>query len=991
MSSESSSRSIAVLLAASMALPLLLGGLPQAAALPKSSNVAFLGSPGDELSINGGGLHTSALEYTQFNFSYVAPSSITSATSLAGIDTVILNMASGSFQCSSANIPTMTKIALVQWVQQGGKLVFYDSECSPGVDYAWLDFPFTTNNPGAQGATGTLRIIEENALSCSDPSLACYINASAVATQTDAVGDSNVFVSYDLNWCADMESDNANGVTGYSHAYALDGNGIYIYDGFDQDGAGYSPGTADGSSNLNKILLLELLQKWAPADLPCSVPVACSYLPPQANVAITRPAMGFDYVDDVAYAQSPIANAPRVVGALTLQATPDPGSVSSVTFLVDGAVVGTATAPPYQAVWTPGPAPAGEHVLSVRYKETAAPGCTHETLRLFEVPEFAVAGRATSLFAGTNAPVANEIYNDGAGLSSTSAPSGAESRVADRVLDAPFDGRVIAMDDTASSTLTGSAWDVATSSQVGHVDLFGGAIVADAIRADAHVAWDSLARAGTGSADTRFVNLRVNGIPIADPVPAGTSIPIPGVGTVTLNEQHTQVASVGARAYVDAIHVHVAQNGFQAELIVGQAFAAASPLASAGESPRLIVDERDDAGTGGDAADTFLTATPLTMQAPDGSGHVTLAGRIDAVTDLDFYAVRVKPGQEIVARLVPAAETFEKVGEVRSTSDLGDTGAGLRNLPDLRLALLEPGSGRERDDSLRYLGNLEVGLDVDVEGAWVLVVEPLSIAVGNYTLDVTVRDLALLPGDGTGLVDAGSDCASALPMGGPQVAGVMQGTDFVDVWSLPAVTGDKLAATMKPGDDADGANFDLVLLDGSCLPLSQSTLGNGDGLPKGTAEAVVDLPVRVTGTYYLKVVRVNGIGDYALTATAQHVIADAPANDALSGQDAPPSCLAPMALPAPAGLYEGTLAEGDYSDAYSIHVNAGDRVVVTVMGETLSDMVASWYGPGCAYQGGAYVGEIPATFSLNPAPVSGDYVLVLSRSVAGGNYVIGVA
>lgn len=985
----SRSKTASVLLACLMAMPLLMGGVPQVSALPKSSSVALLGSPGDELSINGGGLHTSAFEFSQFSISYVSPSAVTSATSLAAYDTVVLNMASNSFLCSSANVPAAAKLALVQWVQQGGKLIFYDSECTPGIDYAWLDFPFSTDNPGAAGASAIPRITEENGLSCSDSALRCFIDVDLLGSQTDAVGDANIIVTQDLHWCADMQATNANGVTGYPHAYAVDGLGVYIYDGFDVDSMGTTPGTGTGSANLNKLFLLELELAWNPANLPCEVAVACATVPPSAAVSITRPALGQDYVDDVASPQPSTLPLPRVVGPLTLVVGADPAEITSLVLAVDGVELASLAAPPYEARWTSGPSAEGLHTISATFRESAAPHCTHTIKRLFEVPHFAVSGRATGVWVGTNAPAALQASNDGAGVR-PDAPGSMTTRVADQTLDAPLDGRVIAIEDRADSTHEGSLWDIRTTSQTSHVDLLGGQVTADAIRVEARVTYDELAGHATAHTTATFVNLRVGGLPVSDPVPPDARLVLPNGARVELNEQTTSVSTGGGRAAVNAIHVFLPHDGFALEAIVGQATAAADPLALGGDTPRLL-DPQDDAGTGGDAGDSFADPATLTMPAPEGSGHLLLAGRLAEEDRADHYAIAVQPGQEIVAHLVPSAEVVANVGEARAPPvNPGDSGAALRSVPAFTVRLLEPGSAEVRDDSARYVGAPTVGLNVDVAGLWQLEVLPAG-ALGNYTLDVVVRDVPLLPGDGGAPgADAGVDCAGALPMAAPEVGGVLRDADYDDVWSFAGMNGDKLAVTMKPGDDLDGADFDLYLYGPACQLLAESH-GVVGALPKGSPEAIARFPLTLTGAYFVKVERVNGIGSYALTATAQHAIPDAPANDALSGIDAPAGCASAVPLPADAGVYGGTLDEGDAGDAFRFHVKAGDVVVLTAAGETLSDAYATVYGPGCVPLAGQSIGEVPLMFSLTPAAVGGDYVIEIGSYGAGGNYAVTVA
>jgi len=162
---------------------------------------------------------------------------------------------------------------IVDWVYAGGKLIIWDTECTDNPDYAWLPFSFVTSNPGAMGSHRCpLTVIEENTLSSSVTTSPYYINTTAVCTDTDAVGDSNILTTYSASWCQDMEAINYYDVIGPVHVYAHYGVGLIIYDGLDADYITYS-GT--GAVNLRQILLNELAQPWGAAacGLPCGAPI----------------------------------------------------------------------------------------------------------------------------------------------------------------------------------------------------------------------------------------------------------------------------------------------------------------------------------------------------------------------------------------------------------------------------------------------------------------------------------------------------------------------------------------------------------------------------------------------------------------------------------------------------------------------------------------------------------------------------------------------
>ena len=217
-------------------------------------------------------------ELGDFTFTAMTPGDV-SAANLAGYDTAVLNVASYAMACNTNNLTADQQADLVAFVESGKKLIIYDSECYPGpVDYSWLTFPFTTANPGALGAQGTLTIVEENSLSSNDPMDPYYIDAAYLGSYTDAVGDMNVMTTYDANWCLDMSGTNAIGVSGPVHTYAKSPSGtdtgLIIYNGLDQDYQTFN------EQNLRKIWVQELQQSFNPSNLPCGFTVVGITLEP---------------------------------------------------------------------------------------------------------------------------------------------------------------------------------------------------------------------------------------------------------------------------------------------------------------------------------------------------------------------------------------------------------------------------------------------------------------------------------------------------------------------------------------------------------------------------------------------------------------------------------------------------------------------------------------------------------------------------------------
>ncbi len=226
-------------------------------------------------------------ELGDFTFAPMDPAAV-DAASLAPFDTAVLNVASSAMGCATSSLTPSQQADLVAFVGAGKKLIIYDSECFPGpVDYSWLPYPFSTSNPGALGAPGTLTIVEDNLLSTLIADPTCLggdthcIDVAFLGVGTDAVGDMNVMTTFDPNWCVDMSGTNAIGTTGPVHTYANypsgTDDGLIIYNGLDVD---YQ---VLNEPNLRKIWVQELQQPFSPSGLLCRITVVGITLAPETD------------------------------------------------------------------------------------------------------------------------------------------------------------------------------------------------------------------------------------------------------------------------------------------------------------------------------------------------------------------------------------------------------------------------------------------------------------------------------------------------------------------------------------------------------------------------------------------------------------------------------------------------------------------------------------------------------------------------------------
>jgi hypothetical protein len=292
-----------------------------------SVNVVAIGGYDGNADISGGLPNTGTPGFSAFTFATLAPGSVTLAN-LAPYDTVVLNMASGAMGCNANTLSTSAKAAINTFAANGGKVIIQDAECTFGgsVDYSWLTFPFTTSNPGAFGASGgTLNIIENDGLATSTAGPK-FIDTNAITSQTDAVGDMNVVVTKDSNWCLSMTGTNVQQTTGATQMYAKPGNGLFIYNGLDTNFINYNGVDPSGGGQLTKIWLQQLQVNNTQQELPCGAVVSGIGLLP---LTATNP-VGTTHTVDATVTANGVGQ-PNVVVTFTVTSGPNTGITGSST------------------------------------------------------------------------------------------------------------------------------------------------------------------------------------------------------------------------------------------------------------------------------------------------------------------------------------------------------------------------------------------------------------------------------------------------------------------------------------------------------------------------------------------------------------------------------------------------------------------------------------------------------------------------------------
>jgi hypothetical protein len=164
-----------------------------------------------------------------------------------------------------ANASAMAEVNA--FLAAGRKVMIFDADgCSPNAssrgstpDWSGFSFPFETNNPGPQGASGSYSEVEPSSLTA---------GLSVGPVEGDAVGDANIFTTFDSHWFQAIAATNTNGVTGRLEAYAeASTGGLVLYSGED---FWYTFGP---SAHLQTVFDNMLGTPWNPANLPSSARV----------------------------------------------------------------------------------------------------------------------------------------------------------------------------------------------------------------------------------------------------------------------------------------------------------------------------------------------------------------------------------------------------------------------------------------------------------------------------------------------------------------------------------------------------------------------------------------------------------------------------------------------------------------------------------------------------------------------------------------------
>jgi hypothetical protein len=709
------------------------------------------------------------------------------------------------------------------------------------------------------------------------------------------------------------------------------------------------------------------------------------------GLAIDRPDPGRLYFGDADVGAAP-GVATVLSGDLTAEASlAKPELVASVTFEIPGVAAPVVDAlAPYSGVLDLSSATPGT-LASVTVTATYfAPGCS-KTLEVpirFAAPDGAALARGVHVTS--NVPVEPIVTIGGvAARNSTD-----DVVFFERTNTGPID-RVAVVEDHAASSL--EPLTSTATSKVEHLSLNGGLVTIESLYARASVSRSGALGTTSSFAGSYVARLVVNGTPIVVDTP-NTEIPLAGLGKLILLET-VELEDAGRRELtVNAVHLFL-DTPFKSEIVLGSAHAAINLYEPnfAGPASDLIHDA-DDAATNTDAGNDAASAIDIgegvytgLLQNPDVADAFTFqAGQGDRIVATVRGSERVTvapPTPTSVYQTEVSLELIDPDGNVRESSALG---------PDLPQRV-------ELNADTPYA-------PAGAKGDWTLIVRNLG---GDtfYTLSLSLPPNPLLEQEDARIPgDAGDTCdtARALPnalqpneLDEQVIPGVIRDLDQADHFSFDATIGQIITITLKPDTLIDGADLDLELR-GPSIPggdtdctdrIAVSVLGK-DPLPKASPDAVIALPVEVSGRYTFGVLRYNAVANYVVEVSVVNPNPTQPGNDARTGTDASDDCSG--ATPISSGTTQGRLTDipDDLEDWYSFDVAAGNDVTISVL-PTAGSVFEVHVLNGCVRLDPgitpAFTALEPTTWHARNLPAGTYKISIEIGASGGGNYQLTLA
>ena len=312
----------------------------------------------------------------------------------------------------------------------------------------------------------------------------------------------------------------------------------------------------------------------------------------------------------------------------------------------------------------------------------------------------------------------------------------------------------------------------------------------------------------------------------------------------------------------------------------------------------VVAPTQNDMGAGGDAGNTFDTATLINA----GSG----TGYLDSTDEVDYYKISVSVGQSIsVSMMSPSDSDFD-----------------LRLYDSNQTQVDYSNSSGSVTDTVTYTATTSGYFYVKVY---------LWSGSGTYSMVVTIigGEVTTQNDMGTG-GDAGNSLSVATQIAAnTSGTGYLDSTDTADYYKVSVTSGQTVSVSMTP---PSGSDFDLKLYDANQSQVDSSTLG---GSQTDSVEAIASS----TGYYYIHVEQWSGSGSYSLAVT---VTGGATQDDMGTGTDAGNSLSVATQIAAnTSGM--GYINETDTADYYKVSVTSGQTISVSMTPPSSSDFDLKLY------------------------------------------------
>lgn len=199
----------------------------------------------------------------------------------------------------------------------------------------------------------------------------------------------------------------------------------------------------------------------------------------------------------------------------------------------------------------------------------------------------------------------------------------------------------------------------ATTARAAAVDVLGGRVTANLVKAVSITTHDS-AGYHTDATETTFSNLMVLGVPVVGTPAPNTTVLLPGVGHVVLNEQHSSVTATSGSLTVLAVHAYVTESSPSGP-VVGTNIIVAGALSAI------------TAPTGG-----FLTGTAYGSSGQVGStlrSGPSFPETIPCAGTTNHVVTNVGAGVTVPGYLTTGATTDTARGVLSATTATGQTTA----------------------------------------------------------------------------------------------------------------------------------------------------------------------------------------------------------------------------------------------------------------------------------------------------------------------------